>query len=123
MILGNANQRRQKISEDAVKKRAEDGLSRPQNRGQSFLEYSFGIAMAVLLMLGMIEAFIWAGSHQVKLLDRHDAVLIDTLGTCTHAKCALDHLKPTFFRPAGYRDSVSSNIYGDVQVRFNEYTN
>ena len=75
--------------------------------------------MAVLLMMGLIEVFIWAGADQVKQLERHDSVLKGAASR--DARGALKQVRPVFFQPDGFRDSVTSDVYGNVEVRFRSY--
>jgi len=89
--------------------------------GQSFFEFMFGILLTVLLMLGMIEVFIWAGTDQVKIIQKHDAILREPGGL--HGLTPLRQVRPVFFEEDGFADSVSGDVlFGRPSVRFNVYT-
>ena len=76
--------------------------------------------MTVLLMIGMIQVFIWGGVDQVKQIDRHERML---LHDCGHdGQCPLEQLSPVFFQEDGYGDLIPGDfVYGEQDFNFSEY--
>ena len=94
-------------------------------QAQSFFEYTLGMIAAALLMFGMIRVFIWVGMDQVQRLRAHDRTLHEDIimGGCGgSASCPLRQIRPVFYKPDGFDTAVDSDIYGNVQLRFPEYT-
>jgi len=91
-----------------------------REEGQSFLEFTFGTIMTVLLMIGMIKVFIWLGADQVKQMDRHEASLIQDCGYT--GACPVKQLSPRFFQEDGFGELIPGDyIYGEYDHKFDEY--
>lgn len=83
---------------------------RHDKKGQSFFEFSFAIIMVVLLMVGMVKAFLWSGRDLVYRRQAHERVLTEK---CDAGPiCALRQLRPVFFTADDMRVTVNSNIFG-----------
>ena len=82
------------------------------------------MSMAVLLMFGMTQVFLWVGRDQVQRIQAHDRILHeDIIGSCGGgAACPLRQIRPTFYTPDGFDAAVNGDIYGNIQVRFPDYT-
>lgn len=84
------------------------------------MEFTFGIVMTVLLLIGMIQVFIWVGADQVKQIDRHEAIL--RRDCSRNGLCPVQQLTPKFFQQDGYGDLVPGDFFlGEQDIRFEQY--
>lgn len=86
-------------------------------RAQSIVEFTFGIVIVVLLLLGMIKVFSWAARDLTDRRQRHEVSLIIDPGDCP--ACPLQQVNPYFYESTAVGFAKNSNIFGDVPVTFN----
>lgn len=80
-------------------------------KGQATLEFTFAMVGAVLLLLGLIRVFEWAGLDVIHRRRAHEAILYDPPG-CDDASCPLAQIRPEFFTAHHINAMVPSDIFG-----------
>ena len=78
--------------------------------GQSLLEFTFTMVVAVFILMGMLEIFVWVGRDMSYRRQAHEQTLTEPL-TGTGAGAPLEQIKPTFYGVTGMDATAPSNIY------------
>jgi hypothetical protein len=79
---------------------------------QVTMEFTFGMAAAVLLLVGMIRVFAWTGKELISRQNAHITSI--STPTCDNTSCPLTQLEyGVFFAPIDIGAAVNSNIFGD----------
>jgi hypothetical protein len=75
-------------------------------RGQTMVEFSFSMIVAVVLLLGLIKVFIWSGKDLMNRRKMHEAVLMNPKAV------PAEQIRPTFYYATRFNAEIDSNIYG-----------
>ena len=79
---------------------------RKQRAAQAMLEFTFSMVIAVLLLIGMIQAAVWSGKDMAERRQAHERYLTtDVVGW--------EQTNPMFFTSSPVSAAVSSNIFGN----------
>jgi len=77
-----------------------------QHAGQATIEFTFGMIVTVLLLMGMVQVLIWTGQDLAKRRAGHEEHLIlDVRGTI--------QTDPTFYYSTTVAAPVPTNIFGE----------
>jgi len=73
---------------------------------QAMLEFTFSMAIAVLLLIGLIQVAIWSGKDMAERRQAHEKYLTgDAVGW--------EQTNPMFYTSSPISAAVSSNIFGN----------
>ena len=79
--------------------------------GQVTIEFTFTMILTVLLILGIVKIFMWAGTDLAHRRQAHETLLLQTVDGASTAP--LRQIRPHFFDSAEIKTAVNSNIFGD----------
>jgi hypothetical protein len=75
--------------------------------GQATLEFTFGMAIAALILMGMVQVLVWTGQDLAKRREAHEKIL-----TNAHHHGQIQ-TQPTFYHSTPIFAAAESNIFGD----------
>lgn len=75
--------------------------------GQATLEFTFGMAVAALILMGMVQVLVWTGQDLAKRRQAHEEILTNS----DHH--GLIQTQPTFYHSTPIFAVAESNIFGD----------
>lgn len=79
--------------------------------GQATIEFTFAMIATVVLLMGMIQAVIWAGKDLAARRRAHEVYLTD------NQLDGWEQTNPTFYRSAAMGAAVRSDIYNEVTFK------
>ena len=79
---------------------------RDDHFGQTMIEFSFCMIVAMVLLYGLIKVFVWSGKDLALRRQTHESVLTDPTAT------PAEQIRPVFYYSTRFNAAVKSNIYG-----------
>ena len=76
------------------------------------MEFTFTMIVVALLLMGMLQIFVWQSNDMARRRQAHEDVLTLTgPRTDLGAAAPLEQIRPTFYGVADLEATVASNIY------------
>jgi uncharacterized protein Usg len=82
-------------------------------QGQSILEFTFAMIAVALILMGMLQTFVWQSNDMARRRQVHEKVLKEWIGD-RGAAGPLRQIRPTFYGVSDIEATVNSSVYNYI---------